>query len=392
MKILYVNLTAPFSLHMMYKENYLIRAFRENEDEVFVLSTLEEFRENKICTDAPGECVVDKNLSIFRVKFNYCVNHRITGKIRKVKGFVKLCSDFAPEIIILNGIQFYNVQELEQIRKVLPEVRIYGDVSAAAYNSATNWISYHLLHKGIYRFWIRKSLQCFDKIFYVSIESKHFLQEMYQIPEELLEEQGLCCEVLTMEKKQDKKKKFLVEKNISQECFIFTHTGKMDTIKNTIPLLEAFAKTTNPNFRLLLAGAFDKEIYEIAMKIIKSDNRIIFIGFLKYFELIELLAATDLYLQPGGPSQTLQTAIGCLCPVVVLRMEIYRELLEDKGIYIDSPDEIKFVFDRVNENSSYLKDKIAGIESIAKKIDYKKVAARFYKDNLCIERKESEIH
>lgn len=382
MKIFYVNLTAPFSIHMMYKENYLIRAFRENGEVVFIISTLEEFRENKIYLNVPRTEKVDKMLQICRVDFKPYFNKLITQKIRRVENFTELCINFAPDIIILNGIQFYNIQELGQIKKHLPNVRIYGDVSAAAYNSATNWISYYLLHKGIYRLWIRKVLKYFDKIFYVSKESKDFLEEMYKIPRELLEEQGLCCEVLTIDEKREKRKKFMVKMNLPQESIVFSHTGKMDVLKNTLSLIEEFMKTSNPDFRLLLAGAFDEEIHDRAVQLINADSRILFLGFLKYPDLMDLLSATDLYLQPGGPSQTLQTAIGCLCPVVVKKMALYKELLEDKGIYIDTVSDMNLIFDTINQNNNYLKDKVKEMERIANKINYKNISARFYRDLL----------
>lgn len=382
MRVLYVNLTAPFSLHMMYKENYLIRAFRENGDEVLVLCTLEEYKENQIYRNQPGTDVIDKTLCVNRVVFHPYLYRLLTDKIRKTDDYIKICIDFSPDVIILNGIQFYNVRESEKIKKALPGVRIYGDVSAAAYNSATNWLSYHILHKGIYRRWIKEALGCFDKIFYVSKESKDFLEEMYQVPGELLEEQGLCCEVIDAEDKKMKREKFLKSNRLPPECIIFSHTGKMDAKKNTLFLMEEFHKTANPDFRLFLAGAFDSEICEKAVDLIDNDNRMIFLGFLKYPELIELLASTDLYLQPGGPSQTLQTAIGCLSPALVQRMEIYENLLGTAGIYIDSIREIGPVFEQIEEDRTFLTDRAAEIERIAEKINYKNIAQQFY-DKTC---------
>lgn len=377
MRILYINLISPFSEQLKYKENYIIRGLSEKKHSILIISTLEEYRENRIQINKPGIYRLKENVKLLRIPYDTIINKFISMKVRKVRSFLEICQKFKPDILIMNGIQFYDVQKLKKIKKMYPDIKIYGDVSAAAYNSATNWFSYYFLHKGLYCYWLKKVYSSFDKIFYVSQETKEFLISMYHVPLNLLEEQRLCCEVMTEKERKEQGISFRKKQELSEKEIIFTHTGKMDSAKGTISLLKQFIKTKDSRFRLMIAGAFSDDIKEEAMGLLKRDKRIMFLGFLKHEDLLELLCATDLYIQPGSCSQTLQTAIGCLCPVAVRKMKAYEQLLEGNNYWIESPKELGEIFAQISLNMQILKEKQAIMGKIAEKLDYRKMTERY---------------
>lgn len=122
----------------------------------------------------------------------------------------------------------------------------------------------------------------------------------------------------------------------------------MNAAKETLALLRAFSATSDQRFRLLIAGSFSSEIKGEAKRLVAADQRIVELGFLDGDGLMRALCATDLYLQPGTASQTSQTALCCGTPIVVRRLEIYRDLLTAGGFLIDGVDELPAVFETVS--------------------------------------------
>ena len=83
----------------------------------------------------------------------------------------------------------------------------------------------------------------------------------------------------------------------------------------------------------------------ILYPLIKSDDRVTYLGWKTGDELIEYLCASDLYLQPGSASITIKQALCCGNAVVVARdIEGYDIFMNNTGWYGSSKEELIKIF------------------------------------------------
>lgn len=382
MKILYICLGNPFTEEMLYIENYLIKGNYEDGMDIEVIASTLKFSSNKIKEVNESKTFYFDKIPVIRIKHDHIINKFISNIIRKNNRLFEIIINFKPDVIFYNCIQIYNIKDLKKIKQSLPNVKIYGDVTTTKYNSGKNLLSYYILHKIIYKSWIKKAERYFDKIFYPVLESKEFLKSVYKINDKLLEFFPLACEVIDEFKKKEYRRNFESRYNLNQNVTIFSHSGKMDKLKLTIEILEKFIKTRNENFRLFIAGEFTDDIKDRALKTINSDNRIKYIGFLDNEDLIELLCSTDLYLQPGSPSHTAQTAMGCLTPVVLKNIKTYEPFFNENGYMINNVNQLDWIFNQININPHCLKEMSSRSKLIAENmLNYRKLSRRLWKGN-----------
>lgn len=271
------------------------------------------------------------------------------------------------------------LNSIKKMKKSLPEVKIFADVSTTSYNSAMTFFSM-CFHKIFYKKWIKKNEKYFNKIYYVAPECKKFLINVYKINEGKLFFSPLPCEVIESNQRKKMRNEFEQKYGLNSGNIIFSHTGKYDERKLTIELIDSFMKTTDNRFRLFLAGSFSNSIQKKAMEKIGKDKRIVYLNFFSKEELIFLLCATDLYLQPGTASQTAQTAMGCGCPLVVANIPVYKELIRENGYIIENIKEIDDIFKDISNGGIALDEMSKNSFLVAKNLlDYKKIVDNIYR-------------
>ena len=202
MRILQVCIGNPFTPTMYYKENYLLDAFLEAGHTPLILADTTTWQDGKIVMVPAGDTTLENGVRVVRVDLGHGF---LRQKLRWVHGFSDLVVSLQPDVMLVHTIQQHGICDLRELRQRLPQCRFYADVSTAYQNSAKNWLSRSLLHRGIYRAWIQKSLPYWDKIFYVNEESKQFLQEMYGVPNELMELNALPGVIMPPEEKASRK-------------------------------------------------------------------------------------------------------------------------------------------------------------------------------------------
>lgn len=379
MKIVHICLGNPFTEEMAYKETYIIKANLEDGHQVLIVAPTLKWDGSKIIDTEEEDTIIYGGARLIRLNYDGFFGEFINSKIRKSKKIFEILNEYNPDVIVYQCIQNHSVQFLSKFKLRNPHVRIFGDVSTTYENSAKGYISRNILHKGIYKKWIQKSLKHFDKIFYVTDESKDFLIGAYNVPASILEFNPLCGILTNYEKKSQLRTKICQENGIKESDLILLHAGKMDTAKKTIEVLKAFIKIKEDNLKLIVAGEFYNEIKEEAIQIIKSDNRIHYVGFLTADKLEEYLNAADVYIQPGSPSQTANTAICCFTPVVLANIPAYHPFYKENGWLINDISELDQVFLSIIQNPEQLKRMEKAAEKIAQeKLDYRKLAARLY--------------
>lgn len=369
-KILFICLGDPFTPTMYYKENYYIRAAREEGFRVYVLADDQIYKDGKKSKASLG---IDKSYGyqIKRVKYHKVVNEFLSYKLREYDRFLEVVQKLKPDYIFFNTPQNGGVKHCGKIKRMLPDVKIYLGFSTFYGNSGTNFLSLNLLHRAIYGHWLKKAVPYVDKIYYICNDTKKFIEEVYGLKEKL---ELMVLPAKVIEKEEREKRGFEVKRKlgIKEGQVVFCHSGKMDRIKKSLELIRMFSKTEYPEFRLLIAGKFSDDIAPEAMDIINSDKRIIFLSFVSGEELTDILCATDVYIQPASVSQTAETAICCGCPIIFENNSINREIYNDNGYLIDNLSEMGQIFEKIHKGETDLGRMQEKSYKIAKeKMDYR---------------------
>lgn len=375
MRVIFLCTGNQYNPDMEYKENYFIKAAVECGDEAIVIAS-QYMYVNGINSKVPIQDEFINGYRLIRVKYHKILNEYITEKIRKVDGLAELIIGLKPEVIFVNCPQVYNINDMEKIKKECPGVHIVVDFSTKYINSARNALSKYVLHKGIYRRWLKRSEEAFDKIQYVSAETKEFIIDMYGLNQKHMEYNSLPTEIISEEERKARKKKIYDKYGFTGEQIIFANSGKIGRLKKTIELVKAFSRIEQKNFRLIIAGSIEEEIKTELMYLIDSDDRVIYTGFLKGEELVDILCATDMYMQPGTISQTSQTALGCSCAVTLMECPTNVAQIDGNGYLLqedkDVEQQLLQVFEMIREDRTLLTTmKQKSYELAVRELDYK---------------------
>lgn len=355
MRLLILTTGNEFTPSMLYKENYIIKAAQSRGDEVFVFANEYTYIDGK-SSKAPNNEIV-KGYILKRFRYVNYFNHIITSRIRHIKGLEQDIIRIKPDLIFVNCAQVYNIKKIHIIKKALPNVKIVLDFSTKYLNSARNWVSMNILHRLLYRNWIKDALPYVDRIFYISQESKDFVIKMYGLPENLLEHNNLPGETIDKSLKKKYKREIFDKLGLSDNNVIFLYSGKIYPEKKVEQLIRAFIRTKNQDFRLIIIGVYtDDSSKQVIEPLISSDSRIIFMNFVSGNELTKYVCATDLYIQPGSISQTCQTAVCCGTPLCFNDVPTHREIYNGNGFFVDSEDDIFNVFQIVEKNPQMLNE------------------------------------
>lgn len=347
MRVAFICLGSPFTPSMLYKENLFVHAAVEAGHEVLVVASDSEYVSGELHRTDSESSTTEHGYLLVRHPPLGILPRSIGDKLRIFPGLLADLKSFAPDLVYFNVPQIHGLLYAKTLREMNPSIRIVVHFSTTYINSGTNWASLKLLHGTLYRRWITASLQYVDSVYYIMPESKRFLVEVYGLPEARLEELPLPGELVPPARRTQLRSEFRHSQGIPEDDLVFLHTGKMKAEKETLSLLRAFSESHNERWRLLIAGSFSDEIEVQARKLIAADPRITYLGFVNGDDLIRALCAADLYLQPGTASQTAQTALCCGTPVVVRKLDIYRDLVTAGGFLLNDADELPAVFESI---------------------------------------------
>lgn len=378
MRILYACLGNPFTEDMLYQENYYLQAYQEGGDEVLVLADPRKHVKTDIVEVGACEYNFSEKILVRRIVYDKIINKFVSYKVRKYGAFYKTVTDFKPDVMMINSLQMWNLLELRRIKKELPQIRIYGSTSATFYNTAKNGLSKYILHGVFYKKWLRKSIDCFEKIYYAVPECLEFYSKMYGISVDKFDFRPLPTKIIEEQEKMEIRKMVRQKYNIDENTLLFVHSGKMNKEKKTIEVIQSIKRVSDADVKLVLAGAFFEDIESQVRELIDGDTNIKYVGMLSGQELTQLLCACDMYLQPGSPSQTAQTAIGVGCPVVLPQMESYLPFMEGNGIWANNEEELNNAVQMVVNKPEILNEMGKKAYLMAyKKLDYRKLAYIF---------------
>lgn len=347
MKIAHIAASGPYTEDMTYQENILPLCQKEQGHEVTVIANCICWNESKLGSVAPMSKTMASGVQLVRLPYFNIVNAYITEKLRYIKGLYTTLEKIKPDFIFLHDVSTGAVTQLKKYLDAHPETILVADSHTTFSNSGRVWISRKVLHGIIYRYFANKIYPYIRTIYYITPDARRFLTDIYKLPEDKLAFLPLGGIILKEDIYKDKRTSVRRKYNISDNVVVFLHSGKLDSGKRTIELINAFASRKNrSNTELYIIGDTDDAVRKNKIKeLAEMDNTVHFLGWKTGEELFDFLCATDIYVQPGVVSATLQLAACNRCGVVVKQCDGYSELLKNAGIVYSEDDKLPSIID-----------------------------------------------
>jgi len=380
-KILHLMLSCFYIDGYNYQENVLPRLNKEDGHSVRIIASTETYIDNQnLGYVAPRTYQNEDGIEVTRLPYRGGLPQVVMRKLRAYPGLYSHIEAFAPDVILFHGVPAYELLTVARYKKYHPSVKLYVDSHEDHHNSGTNALSKWVLHRGFYKSVIARALPSIDKILYISEETKDFLIENYDIPSEMMEFYplgGVIAEESEVERRRQARRG---ELGLDGEDILFLHSGKLDPIKRTEALLEAFTAVDDARFRLVLIGTIGNEIREKLDPLIQRDPRITFLGWKTSSELQEYLCACDLYVQPGGQSATMQNAMCASAPVMIFPHKSHKPYLDGNGFFVEGVEDMKRSFQEISREPGLLAPMRRRSRELAQDLlDYRMLAARLYR-------------
>lgn len=379
MKIIHLCLSCFYIDGHSYQENILVRQNVLDGHDVKIIASTESidskgkmiFLESKYYLGSDGAFV-------YRVPYNKLIPKSIQHKVRSYENVINILNEFHPDIIYFHGISAFELKTIAKYKKKHPGVKLIADCHSDKYNSALN-IQSKILHKYFYKPIFKSVAPSLDKIFCISLETMDFALNYYDAPKDKVEFYPLGGDCISDEEYEKRRTQARMALNIKDDKIILVQTGKINKKKKLVESLYQFSKVPSDKFVYLIIGSLDDEIKADVDRLIAQDSRVRFLGWANNDQLKDYLCASDLYIQPGSQSATMQQSLCLRNPVLLDNVKSHTVFMDNNGWLINNTDDICNIIKSIDENPKILSDMSKKSLSIAEKIlSYKILARKIY--------------
>lgn len=379
MRLMHVSLASVFTEGLTYQDNMLAEQNRRDGHEVCVVADCLMYKDGVIVKTDPCDRIIEGGIRLIRLPlFNFGIDC-LTNRLRYAPRLRKILDDFKPDVVLYHGVIGLGLWTVGQYRKSNTGVKLYVDSHEDFNNSGRNWLSRLLQYRLLTRFLLSRIRADVEKFLFVSYETAHFLKEMYGLKDEEMEFYPLGGVIPNEEDRLNWRFEVRSRLGFKDTDTVLVHTGKLDSGKKTSLILRAFVACPGLKIRLILAGSLSDETSSEILYYVSSDDRIKYLGWVSGKELVKILCAGDLYVQPGTQSATLQMAMCCGLPIAVYPYPSHEPYVSGNGFYVKDEEDIKKMLLFVAKNPEMLADMAKKSLEIAKSLlDYKALAARLY--------------
>lgn len=380
MKIAHLCLSCFYFDGFSYQENILPRQNIADGHETIIIASLESIdRNGKMIFLNEGSYLGNDGAMVYRIPYNKKVPQKIQNKVRSYQGLLDKLYEFQPDIIYFHGISAYELLTVKKYKMLNPNVRLIVDVHSDKNNSGTNWISKYLLHKFFYRSVFKSVEPLIDKIFCCSLEAKDFAEEIYYADKKKTEFYPLGGECLSDQEYYERRLKTRKALKIGDDKIFLLQTGKINKKKKAIEALSSFSKIKSDKFIYFIAGNLEDDVKEEMERLIAEDDRVRFLGWASNDQLKDYLCASDLYIQPGSQSATMQQSLCLRNPVLLDNVKSHTVFVKENGWLINDTSKIISILELIDKNPEILSTMSKKSFDIALEfLSYKTLANKIY--------------
>ncbi len=386
MKILHFCIANYYVEGYNYQENALARQNVIDNHEVMIIASTKTLKNGtEVHYEKTNDYVNPDGIQVRRVPFS---RMPFSKKINKLIRFEDQLEDFGPDIIFFHGVNSVDLKRvIKYIKNKNKKVVLFIDnhtwFGQAGYKSKIGKRLRVLFHKFFFKPILSRNLEYIEKLFSISIECQYFMEKVYDIPSSHSKSElfPLGGNIVEKDKKQLIRKKNRDKLSITDDTIVYLHTGRLTKYKKTIELLRQFNNFNNEDSLLIVAGAISEDIHDEVVSLIEANPKIIYMGWQNRDNLIQLMCACDIYIQPGNQSASLQNALCCGCPIVIPPHDSYMPFFDNNGYIIEDLCNMIQIFESISVHRRDIPRMEKNSYIIAKKyLDYSMLAKRIYKN------------
>ncbi len=380
MKVLHICLACIYSDGYNYQENYLSK-YHAKQHDTYLITNQFTYCEGKVIKTKKTSYINKDNVHIIRLESILSfLTYKTNFYIGIYKQLYKEILNISPDIIFIHNIQFNSIRAVAKYANKHSNVVVYADNHADFSNSGRNVFS-KLLLKTEWRH-CAQIINPYVKKFYGVLPARvDFLMDIYKLPPEK-------CELLVMGADDDSVSKVdsiacisIREKyGIMSDDFLIVTGGKIDLFKaQTINLLEAVYKISNPKVKLILFGSVVKELKEKVESYI-DNQKIFYEPWLSSEQSYLYFGAADLAVFPGRHSVYWEQAAGQGKPMICKFWEGTTHV--DCGgnvifLYDDTVEEIFSILNElVDDTDKFCQMKNIAVSQAMQMFSYRNIAER----------------
>ncbi|MHC8345297.1 glycosyltransferase family 4 protein [Pseudomonas sp. RT6P73] len=377
MRIAHLCLSCFYIDNYRYQENELVREHVGAGHEVLVVASTETYVDNlSLGYTSPGEYVGSDGAKVIRLPYAGALPFFLKKKLRMHSGVDAILKEFLPDVIVFHGLCGWELLSAVRYKRANPSVRLYVDSHEDFNNSATGFLS-SILHRFYYRPIIRRSLPWMDKVLCISLETMEFCKAMYGLPSEILEFFPLGGYIADDASYQEFRCSARLEYGIDELQTVFLQSGKFDAKKKLADSLRAFSRVKADHFSFLIVGQVHESIQSEINQLVSADSRIRYLGWKTADELYQLLCASDVYIQPGSQSATMQMSLCARCAVMIADVPSHQPFVHGNGWKVKSAADQLAAFEQIESNPDLLQGmSIRSFEIASELLDYRRMAKR----------------
>lgn len=358
MKIVHLCLSCFYIDNYSYQENMLPKYHVKMGHDVTVIASLVSFnKEGKPCLlSSPSVRMDDNGYKVIRLA--YKKPQRLNCILRRYESFYETLSAEKPDVIFTHGVAMAEVNSVIHFLKENPHVKLYGDHHGDYINSATTFFSKNVLHKFIWRYFVKKLEPYLIKCYGVTPMRCRFLREMYNLNPNIIEflPMGVDDDAIP-ENRIGVRKSVRKELSVPEDACLIITGGKIDVRKNTHVLLEAIKRIDNPNLHLVICGVLAPEMEYLQEQF---DSRIHYLGWCNAQRVMDCMVAADMACFPGTHSTLWEQSVGVGLPAIFKRWnEMTHMNINGNCIFVEGEDvvELENVITKMLDKDYYQQQK-----------------------------------
>ena len=323
-KIVHLCLSNFYIDNFGYQENLLPKYHHKMGHDVTIIASRFTYRCDNGQPDIAeeGEYMNSDGIRVKRISYRYkWLGSVINDKIKIYKGTYSHLRIENPNVIFCHGIQFIDLAEVVRYCIDNPSCTLIADNHAAYINSGLNRFSRLLLHKGLYRFYIKRALPHIEVVYMLAPGCMDFAKDMYNIPQDKMAflYLGADTEKIDFRRQAEVKTRIRDSLDIGEGDFVLITGGKLSREKNMELLFQAIKKIEDTRLKLIVFGSFSEDISLEMIKFVHADSRIKHIGWIHGDDVYDYYLASDVAVFPGTKSALWEQAICSGLPIICRR-------------------------------------------------------------------------
>lgn len=337
MRIVHICLANFYIDNYSYQENILPVYHKKMGNDVTIIASWQSFDNNgklfiRDYTNYTKYQTKDE-IDIYRIPYKKGIYPKVLyQKLRLYEDWINILEVIKPDIVFVHGCQFADINKLIHfVRK--NHTKLYIDNHADYINSAKTWYS-NLLHRIVWKSYAKKIEPYVTKFWGVTPLRSLFLQDVYKIEPSKIDTliMGVDIDNMEIDQRAIIRSKLRIELNVEDNDILLISGGKLDKLKGTLKLLEAFIKLKKTNLKLVLFGTISAEIKDEFYKYLNSDERINYIGWVNSDSIFKYFYAADIAIFPGTHSVLWEQSIGIGVPTIIKKWTGFEHLAINESI------------------------------------------------------------